>query len=468
MGLIRASHLLLLMHWTAGRHGRGGAGRAADDRARARGRRPDARDPDPSGAGHVLDVRPHARGRGGGPLRPPAGGGRRRPEGRRAHPRVARAPGGDARELRGGAAALPEEPGDARGVRLEPLRGADVDRLRHRRAAWPAIRSPPRTSCVGTSRRSTRWASATTSRPRRRTWRSRCCSRASTTRPTDTSRSARRRPPPDDLTSQFLWRQFRARLLSIHDKHDEAIALALRAVELTDETEETESQGNSRLDLAHVYWRAGMTEAGRGVVPRGAGTVPAQRHRGAGRGRPATPRRAQLVTTTLPHIPEQCPFVSVEWNMHRNLNVPARRNVRCSTSPVDRVLVEAPVRAVGADRVRSADPAPLDDVAGRDAHRRRRPVGHDRRAPSSSRGPAWRDPAATAAVAATTVTIRNAVRTSDVRRTRRMDMPELPLRLVECVRVLRESRVRGLRSARHAVTRTLPHIPVHVVPISVE
>ena len=63
---------------------------------------------------------------------------------------------------------------------------------------------------------------------------------------------------PDDLTPQFLWRQFRARLLSIHDKHDDAIALALRAVELTDQTEETESQGNSRLDLAHVYARAGM------------------------------------------------------------------------------------------------------------------------------------------------------------------------------------------------------------------
>ncbi|MGZ5214046.1 MAG: adenylate/guanylate cyclase domain-containing protein [Actinomycetota bacterium] len=62
---------------------------------------------------------------------------------------------------------------------------------------------------------------------------------------------------PDDLTSQFLWRQFRARLLSIHDEHEEAIAMAQRAVELTDETEETESQGNSRLDLAHVYARAG-------------------------------------------------------------------------------------------------------------------------------------------------------------------------------------------------------------------
>ena len=63
---------------------------------------------------------------------------------------------------------------------------------------------------------------------------------------------------PDDLTSQFLWRQFRSRLLSINDKHEEAITMALRAVELTDETEETESQGNARLDLAHVYARAGM------------------------------------------------------------------------------------------------------------------------------------------------------------------------------------------------------------------
>jgi len=46
------------------------------------------------------------------------------------------------------------------------------------------------------------------------------------------------------------------------------------------------------------------------------------------------------VTTTLPHIPVQCPFASVEWNMQRNLNVPARRNLRSSTSPVDRSLLK--------------------------------------------------------------------------------------------------------------------------------
>ena len=72
---------------------------------------------------------------------------------------------------------------------------------------------------------------------------------------------------PDDLTSQFLWRQFRSRLLSIDDKHEEAIAMARRAVELTDETEETESQGNSRLDLAHVYARAGMIGEAEDRVP---------------------------------------------------------------------------------------------------------------------------------------------------------------------------------------------------------
>jgi tetratricopeptide (TPR) repeat protein len=65
---------------------------------------------------------------------------------------------------------------------------------------------------------------------------------------------------PDDLTSQYLWRQFRARLLSHEGQHEPAIAMAQRAVELTDGTEETDSQGNARLDLAHVLARAGRVE----------------------------------------------------------------------------------------------------------------------------------------------------------------------------------------------------------------
>jgi class 3 adenylate cyclase/tetratricopeptide (TPR) repeat protein len=65
---------------------------------------------------------------------------------------------------------------------------------------------------------------------------------------------------PDDLTSQFLWRQFRARLLAQQGAYEEAIAIARTAVELTDQTEETESQGNARLDLAHVLEKAGRNE----------------------------------------------------------------------------------------------------------------------------------------------------------------------------------------------------------------
>jgi class 3 adenylate cyclase/tetratricopeptide (TPR) repeat protein len=64
----------------------------------------------------------------------------------------------------------------------------------------------------------------------------------------------------DDLTSQFLWRQFGARLRSRAGEHAEAIELARRAVELTDQTEEPESQGNARLDLAAVLSAAGRAD----------------------------------------------------------------------------------------------------------------------------------------------------------------------------------------------------------------
>jgi class 3 adenylate cyclase/tetratricopeptide (TPR) repeat protein len=64
----------------------------------------------------------------------------------------------------------------------------------------------------------------------------------------------------DDLMSQFLWRQFRARLLAHQAAFEEAIKLAQTAVELTDQTEEIEQQGNSRLDLAHVLAKAGQTD----------------------------------------------------------------------------------------------------------------------------------------------------------------------------------------------------------------
>ena len=54
------------------------------------------------------------------------------------------------------------------------------------------------------------------------------------------------------------------------------------------------------------------------------------------------------MTTTFPHIPEHTPFVSVEWIVQRKRNVPAFRNVRFSTEPEDRSLlnVQLPPNAV--------------------------------------------------------------------------------------------------------------------------
>ena len=74
----------------------GGVRGHQDDRARAGGGRSDARGRDPPGARHLFDLRSHPGGRSGRSLRAPAGGGRRRPEGRRVDPGVARTPGGHA------------------------------------------------------------------------------------------------------------------------------------------------------------------------------------------------------------------------------------------------------------------------------------------------------------------------------------------------------------------------------------
>jgi hypothetical protein len=43
---------------------------------------------------------------------------------------------------------------------------------------------------------------------------------------------------------------------------------------------------------------------------------------------------------TFPHMPEHCPFVSVEWIEHRKRNVPARRKIRRVTAPLGRFLLK--------------------------------------------------------------------------------------------------------------------------------
>jgi hypothetical protein len=47
----------------------------------------------------------------------------------------------------------------------------------------------------------------------------------------------------------------------------------------------------------------------------------------------ARPRAPDQVTTTLPHIPLQTPLDSVEWMVHRNLNVPVLLKVKLVRSP---------------------------------------------------------------------------------------------------------------------------------------
>ena len=127
----------------------------------------------------------------------------------------------------------------------------------------------------------------------------------------------------DDLMSQFLWRQFKARLLAQKGAFDEAISLAQSAVELTDQTEETEQQGNSRLDLAHVLAKAGRTPEA-AIAYRQA--IELYERKGIVVLVDDVRQRLEalnVLTTTFPHIPVHTPFVSVEWIMHRNLNVPA-------------------------------------------------------------------------------------------------------------------------------------------------
>ena len=49
--------------------------------------------------------------------------------------------------------------------------------------------------------------------------------------------------------------------------------------------------------------------------------------------------RCQDVTRTLPHIPVQLVPISVEWNVHRNRNVPAARNRFFTVTPTGSVLL---------------------------------------------------------------------------------------------------------------------------------
>jgi tetratricopeptide (TPR) repeat protein len=64
----------------------------------------------------------------------------------------------------------------------------------------------------------------------------------------------------DDVVSQMLWRQVRAKVLARKGNHAEAEPLSLEAVHLGDETDMLNRQGHARADLAEVLAEAGQLE----------------------------------------------------------------------------------------------------------------------------------------------------------------------------------------------------------------
>jgi tetratricopeptide (TPR) repeat protein len=64
----------------------------------------------------------------------------------------------------------------------------------------------------------------------------------------------------DDVVSQMLWRQVRAKVLARDGKHAEAEQLSLEAVHLADETDMLNKQGYARADLAEVLAEGGQLE----------------------------------------------------------------------------------------------------------------------------------------------------------------------------------------------------------------
>ncbi|HEY7660141.1 MAG TPA: adenylate/guanylate cyclase domain-containing protein [Actinomycetota bacterium] len=90
------------------------------------------------------------------------------------------------------------------------------------------------------------------------------------TRESETSAAA------DDVFSQTLWRSVRAKVLARRGELDEATALATEAVRLIDETDDPDSQGNARMDLAEVVALAGRAEEAQEVVRRAASSFEAK------------------------------------------------------------------------------------------------------------------------------------------------------------------------------------------------
>ena len=71
---------------------------------------------------------------------------------------------------------------------------------------------------------------------------------------------------PDDVSSQFLWRCVRAKVLARRRRFEEAEELARRGLDLIRATDELESQGNALMDLAEVLILADRSQEALGSV----------------------------------------------------------------------------------------------------------------------------------------------------------------------------------------------------------
>ena len=69
--------------------------------------------------------------------------------------------------------------------------------------------------------------------------------------------------PHDDVISQMLWRQVRARVLARRGQREDALQLARASVSLAEKTDMLNLHGNALADLAEVYALAGVSEHGR-------------------------------------------------------------------------------------------------------------------------------------------------------------------------------------------------------------
>ena len=271
---------------------------------------------------------------------------------------------------------------------------------------------------------------------------------------------------PDDLTSQFLWRQFRARLLSIHDKHDEAhpAGASGRGADRRD-------RGN-RITGQLATWTLRTSTGGQGR--RNRPRRPSSKRRNGSDAKVSRCWSRTFSGVSTPSTRNDDLAAHPRAMPVRERGMEHAPELECSGTPERpmfdvagrQVLVERPVPPVGGHRVGPADATPLDDVARRDAHRGRRPMGHD--GPNRLRGSGGR------------VATRgdrtgggghghDQERGQDERRAANATCGHAgtpPSALGVCGYY--GGIGRRIALSAHDVTRTLPHIPVHVVPINVE